>query len=111
MKIKATKSTLVPCGYLVVAEDGRDMPVTLDYDFPSLASLFGYVACDCGCTDGSIDCEHKTASTMISEARSVIDNNLDIFVDAPGYFSDKVMIKKINSAFTPDIRLECRNGQ
>ena len=40
-----------------------------DWDFPSLASCFGYVPCEnCDTTDGTIDCAHKTASEMIANA-------------------------------------------
>ena len=41
-----------------------------DWDFPGLASCFGYVPCeDCaGSTDGTVDCAHKTASEMIVNA-------------------------------------------
>lgn len=42
--------------------------VQTDWDYPALASRFGYVPCECGATDGTVDCPHKTASAMIAEA-------------------------------------------
>jgi hypothetical protein len=42
--------------------------IQIDWDYPGLASMFGYVPCDCGATDGTVDCPHKTASEMIAEA-------------------------------------------
>jgi hypothetical protein len=42
--------------------------VQSDWDYAPLASRLGWVPCECGCTDGTVDCKHKTASTMLGEA-------------------------------------------
>jgi hypothetical protein len=43
--------------------------VTLTMDrYPGLASNFGFVPCECGRTDGTVDCPHKRASDMIAAA-------------------------------------------
>jgi hypothetical protein len=86
-----------PCAYLVcrVDENGnfnaRDEENTLlvesDWDRPSLAANLGFVPCrDCGYTDGTVDCDHFTASEMIERATNFLDEHLDIPFDDPGYF-------------------------
>ena len=62
-----------PCGFLIVPTGGNPrgpdtVLVQTDFDFPALASRLGFVPCDCGATDGTVDCEHRTASEMISAA-------------------------------------------
>ncbi len=47
--------------FLLVAEDGRDLLIQTDFDFPGVASTFGWSPCSCGATDGTVDCDHKTA--------------------------------------------------
>jgi hypothetical protein len=46
-----------------------------DWEFPSLAGVFGFVPCECGATDGTVDCKHKTASDMISAAIDFLDEH------------------------------------
>lgn len=72
--------------YLVVAEDGRDILIQSDWDYPGLASTFGWTPCECGTTDGTVDCPHKTASRMIAEAQEFLDRHIGDSVDDPGYF-------------------------
>jgi hypothetical protein len=48
---------------------------SVDWDWPFVASYFGYVPCNCGFTDGTVDCEHKTATQMIGEARQFIQEH------------------------------------
>lgn len=48
-----------------------------DWDFPFIAGLLGYVPCDCGLTDGTVDCEHKTATDMILSAATFLDARLN----------------------------------
>ena len=76
----------VPCGFKVIAEDGREAIFQSDWDFPSLASTFGYCPCECGRTDGTVDCKHKTATQMISEAYDFILDHDGEEVEDPGYF-------------------------
>ena len=39
-----------------------------DRNYASLASQFGWVPCECGATDGTVDCPHRKVSDMLSEA-------------------------------------------
>lgn len=86
MKVTVERSSKVPCGYLLTAEDGRTVPVQMDWDFPGTASNLGFVPCECGDTDGTVDCAHKTASQMISEAAAFLDEHEGEEFDDPGYF-------------------------
>ena len=72
--------------YLVVADDGQDLLIQTDWDFPGIASTFGWTPCSCGHTDGTVDCAHKTASQMIAEARAFLDDNVGDELEDPGYF-------------------------
>lgn len=54
-----------------LAEAGHDTCVLFvqsDWDLPGLASSLGYVPCECGATDGTVDCDHKKATDMMTEA-------------------------------------------
>jgi hypothetical protein len=62
------------------------MLIQTDTDFPGLASAFGWQSCPCGETDGTIDCLHRTADEMISEARAYLDSRIGKRIDDPGYF-------------------------
>ena len=42
--------------------------VQSDWDYAGLASSLGWAPCDCGRTDGTVNCEHRTVSEMLSEA-------------------------------------------
>ncbi len=39
-----------------------------DWDYPSIASRLGFSACECGHTDGTVDCAHRKVSEMLAEA-------------------------------------------
>jgi len=67
-------------------ETGNDIFVQSDWDFPAIASCFGFVPCECGMTDGTIDCAHHTVSEMISAARDYLDDHIGDIADDPGYF-------------------------
>ena len=73
--------------YLLVDEDGNDILIQTDWDFPGVASSFGFVPCDCGDTDGTVDCAHQTASDMIQAAADFLDDNIGAKVEDPGYFN------------------------
>lgn len=95
-----------PCGYLVcqvtgapghrdwdTRDDDRTVLVQTDWDFPGLAASFGFVPCDCGATDGTVDCLHKTATEMITEAIDYLDALCESaddrrFIEDPGYFDE-----------------------
>lgn len=42
--------------------------VQFDWDYAGLATTLGWVPCQCGRTDGTVDCEHRTVSEMLAEA-------------------------------------------
>ncbi len=64
--------------YLITDEDsGKDVLVQVDWDYPSVASTFGWIPCDCGdgSTDGTVDCPcGRTAGEMIESAREFLDD-------------------------------------
>ena len=67
-------------------ETGKDMYIQTDWDFPSIASNFGYTPCKhCRSTDGTVDCEHSTASEMIERAQNFLDSHIGDYCDNPGY--------------------------
>ena len=74
--------------YLIVNDDGADLLVQTDWDYPGLASSFGFVPCECGETDGTVNCAHKTATEMIDDAARFLDDNLGKRVEDPGYFEE-----------------------
>jgi hypothetical protein len=75
--------------YLLKAEDGQDVLIQTDYDFPGIASSFGWVSCKCGFTDGTVDCKHKTASEMIEDAGKYLDDHIGDTIEDPGYFEER----------------------
>ena len=72
--------------YIVRSESGEDLLVQTDWDFSGVASSFGWCPCECGFTDGTVDCEHRTVSEMIGEARQFLDDNIGKTLDGAGYF-------------------------
>ena len=68
---------------------GQDILVQLDWDFSGIASTFGWIACECGETDGTIDCHHKTATEMIDSARDYLDDHIGDRAEDPGYFENE----------------------
>jgi hypothetical protein len=73
--------------YLLVTEDGRDILIQSDWDYPGIANTFGWVPCECGATDGTVNCLHKTASQMIAEAQEFLDDHIGDSVEDPGSFT------------------------
>ncbi len=85
--------------YLIVADDGRDRLVQTDWDYPGVASSFGWSVrevkasgrnrhcCHSG-TDGTIQCSEcgLTASDFIAAAAEWLDDNDGATADDPGYF-------------------------
>ncbi len=74
--------------YIIQADTGRTVYIQTDQDYPGVASTFGWVPCECG-TDGTVDCEHKTADNMIQSAQEYLDEHADCseWVEDPGYFA------------------------
>ena len=90
-------SKYAPCGFLIVrsgADPYSDDPadtrlVQSDWDFPGVASRTGFVSCECGATDGTVDCKHHTASHMISAAYDwLAERNGEAFPDLDDYFDE-----------------------
>jgi hypothetical protein len=94
---------------LIVNDDGRDILVQSDYDYPGVASSFGwwvgfvpapdgayavgigdFRSCptEHGGTDGTIDCAAcgRTATDFIAAARDWLDDHIGATADDPGYF-------------------------
>lgn len=85
------------CGYLGFLvrndQDERTILVQEDWDFPGWASRFGWVACECGATDGTTECRscRRYPGEMISEAKDVLygvhdRDEEDQWVNDTGYF-------------------------
>lgn len=72
--------------YRISTDDGRDIYIQSDTDFPAIAATFGWTPCHCGSTDDTVDCEHRTAIEMIADARRYLDDHLGESVADVGYF-------------------------
>lgn len=78
--------------YLVVHDDGRDLLIQSDWEYPDLAMTFGWSPCarcrkTChGATDGTLDCERRRAGQHIASAQAYLDAHFGKRVDDPGYF-------------------------
>lgn len=59
--------------------------VQSDWGYAALASLFGWVPCECGATDGTVDCPHRKVSDMLSEAYDWLADHDGDEIDDPGY--------------------------
>jgi len=84
-----------PCGHPdkcqchgICEEPTCSQLIQTDWDYPSVASTFGFVPCDeCSKTDGTIDCQHKTASEMIAAAADWLCESIGETAEDPGYFA------------------------
>ena len=57
------------CFGLYAADSGECVEfVQSDWDWAGLASSLGWTPCECGSTDGTVACAHRTVSEMLSEA-------------------------------------------
>ncbi len=69
-------SSYAPSGFLIVKDGANpysDAPgdtalIQTDWDFPGVASATGFVPCECGATDGTVDCQHHKAGDMVGAA-------------------------------------------
>jgi len=87
-------SRYAPCSILLVKEHGNPyndadtVLIQTDWDFPGVASYIGWTPCtECEMTDGTVDCNHRTATDMISEAYDYIRDHAEELFDDPGYFA------------------------
>lgn len=95
-----------PCCLKIVNDDGRDVLVQTDRDWPGIASTFGWSivnvqapglgydaeyyrpACHHHSTDGTVDCRECgiTAGQFIEAAREWLDDHDGAEAEDPGYF-------------------------
>lgn len=88
--------------YFIVHDDGREILIQSDWDYPATASTFGWSsACNynedgeydgggCG-TDGTVDCgpgcrKPHTATEHIQNAGDFLDEHIGARASDPGYF-------------------------
>lgn len=94
--MKITLDTSGP-NILIKAEDGRDILIQTDYDYPGTASTFGWSPraiqpesgeCDHTGTDGTVKCPDcgMSASAFICAAYQFLMDNAGKTVRDPGYF-------------------------
>ena len=55
---------------------GCSLDITQATELCEVAGLYGWVACECGLTDGTTACNHKTPATMLKEAQGVLVANV-----------------------------------
>ena len=69
----------------------KSLLIQTDWDYPGVAGTFGWVPCECGRTDGTVDCAHKTTAEMVASAQEYLDEiaDSDVSVEDPGYFSNE----------------------
>lgn len=72
---------------LIENDDGRSLLIQTDWDWPGIASTFGWSPCH-DRTDGTVDCPEcgRTAFSLIQEARQWLDEHDGESVEDPGYF-------------------------
>lgn len=88
-----------PCCIEIVAEDGQSRLIQTDWDWPGIASTFGWSVSDvqhdpedcdhCDhATDGTVKCPKcgMPVSLFLKSAREFIDDNDGKTVEDPGYF-------------------------
>lgn len=89
-------SHYAPCGFLIVADNADaysanpadTVLIQSDWDFPSVAARTGFVPCECGATDGTVDCPHHTAGDMITAAYDwLAERDGQSFPELADYFS------------------------
>jgi len=80
-------------GYIVRSlETGEELYFQVDWDFPGLASTFGWSPCagcpaECkGATDGTVDCAERSVGDMINSAIDWLDRHDGEVAEDPGYF-------------------------
>ncbi|MFP6703406.1 MAG: hypothetical protein VB861_16785 [Planctomycetaceae bacterium] len=59
----------------------RSLPLTRDTDILEAARLFGWAACECGLTDGTTACSHKTPELMLEQAQQFLVTNRGLEAD------------------------------
>jgi hypothetical protein len=75
--------------YILRHTDGRTALIQSDWEYPGVASNFGWVpCCGSGHTDGTVDCPDcgAKASDLIQSAREWLDDHIGETIEDPGYF-------------------------
>ena len=72
--------------FVLESPEGNSRLIQQDWDFPGIASAFGWTPCFCGQTDGTVACEHRSVSEMIWEAYDFLASRVGETIDDPGYF-------------------------
>ena len=67
--------------YLICEDLDLSLSITEDIGLMELAKLYGWTACECGLTDGTTACNHKTSAKMLHEAKQVLSTNVGWEVD------------------------------
>ena len=68
-------------------EREEEVYVQSDWEYPAVASTFGWtIGCDCP-TDGTVGCQHKAVSEHIASAYDYLTSNIGKVVEDPGYFN------------------------
>ena len=87
-----------PFGYIIAAENGADILVQSDWDYPSTAGTFGWslrsvrepsaAECEHDGTDGTIPCDGcgLMPADFIGAAADWLDSHDGATADDPGYF-------------------------
>ena len=105
MKIKLDRASGIS-GYIVtLLGTDKDILVQTDYDYPSLARVFGWdmletqvmqmgyygVICNHLETDGTVNCPQcgLTPTTFINDADTFLSDNLGAIAEDPGYFESE----------------------
>jgi hypothetical protein len=78
--------------YLIVSDDGQELLIQSDWDYPATAMTFGWSPCTrcrrgCqGASDGTIDCPRRSALEHIMDAQVWLDRHIGATAVDPGYF-------------------------
>ncbi len=90
-----------PLSFKIVNDDGRDLLIQTDYDWPGIASTFGFslenvqrpgfaISCYHPNTDGTVDCQAcgVTAHQFIQAAGEWLREHDGAKAEDPGYFDN-----------------------
>ncbi len=78
--------------YLLANDDGQEVLIQSDWDYPGTAMTFGWSPCarcrrTCkGASDGTLDCPRRSAFEHIMDAQAWLDRHIGTRVSDPGYF-------------------------
>jgi hypothetical protein len=76
------------CFGLYAADSGECVEfIQSDWDYAGLASSLGWCPCECGATDGTVNCAHRTVSEMLSEASDYLSERAGQVFDLADYSS------------------------